>query len=821
MERRPSRVIIGPDGSGRSHAVGEIVRSHGGLIVDLSPRPGERNISYGPLRRVAEQELSDAETAFGTLESRRGPRTMFVLDDAHVVDDATLTVLTRVVNLGATVVVARRPVVRSPALADLDDAAGRSAQVVSLGPVGPEVMAEQLGLDDAADLQRRCGGLLGLAAIVAADRTLATLGARVQRRVAGLSRPAVELVRLLSVAPGDRWDDEGLAEALGLDRPGLLQAFHELSDVGFAPPGEYAVVPVVGEIVLQSLDAAASRALHGRVAAALERVPGRDPVVVAEHWRASGSRRPTAAAAFVAAGRSTASVRPTDADAWFDLALDAGADAGSLWLDMARVATALGRDLPAEPDDHAGVDPTARRLLEGIRAVQDGRWAAGVEILRSCGPAARAVLVPALVACGDVAAAAELVDAAGPAADGLTLLDQACIAAARLQGDPTPLFLHAARQRASTGGGQLLPEDPDTLGAIVASTHDPDDSWQLFCPDRAGDLGVVANRRRHLLRAFLEMRRGRYEAPMWASAHWADTRLTGREEVLLAAIQAGLSRRAIRPALQRAAWQRVAAALITGGVDLFSLEPIEELLVAAARHRDDERVRTVLGRLHALVAPLEAGAAWRAQVAWIEVQVGVAYDDADRVAAAADVLQATAWSPTGRQHAYRLASRAWVGVLRRRIDDLDAVVAAAEHLERVGLAFEAGQLLGQAALDLPVADSRTGKLLRLAQSATRTANSGVRFGEGRDLAPPAPSDRTPAPGSVDPTAGDGLLSAREEQVAELKFLGYRNHDIAARLFIGVKTVETHVTRLNNKLGATTKAEFVDTYGRYRSRRQGP
>ena len=58
-------------------------------------------------------------------------------------------------------------------------------------------------------------------------------------------------------------------------------------------------------------------------------------------------------------------------------------------------------------------------------------------------------------------------------------------------------------------------------------------------------------------------------------------------------------------------------------------------------------------------------------------------------------------------------------------------------------------------------------------------------------------------------------------MAELKFLGYRNHDIAARLFIGVKTVETHVTRLNNKLGATTKAEFVDTYGRYRSRRQGP
>ncbi len=818
MERARNRLIIGPDGSGRSHVLQEIARGHGGLIVDLTPLPGERNTPYGSLRRVAEQELSDAETAVGSLESRRGPRTMFVLDDAHLLDDASLIALTRVVNLGATVVMARRTEVRSAALADLDDAVGRSAQTISLGPVSPEAIAGRFADADPADLHRRCSGLLGLAAVVAGDPTLATLAARVQRRMTGLSGASVELVRILSVAPGDRWDDDNLRDALGLDRPAMLEAFQELHDVGFAQPGEFALVPVIGEVVLQALDAAATRALHGQVAAALERSPVREAVIVAEHWRSSGSRRPAAAAAFVAAGRALSVAKPSDADAWFELALEAGADDGALWLDMARLAVVLGQDLPLAPDDAPPVDSVERQMLTGIRAVQEGRWHSAIDVFRSCGGAGRQVIVPALVACGEVDAAAALVAEVGPAVGAAGLLDEACVEATRVGGDPTPRFLHAVRQRRGEPERFLLPEEPDSLGALVSSTHDPDESWQLFCPDQPGDLDVVANRRRHLVRAFLEMRRGRYEAPMWASAHWADARLTGREELLLAAIQAGLARRAIRPALQRAAWLRAAAALIGGGVDLFSLEPIEELLVAAARHRDDERVRLVVDQLQSLVAQLGEGAAWRAQVAWIEVQLGVAFDDPDRVAAAAAALQATAtaWSPTSRQHAYRLAAPAWAAVLRRRVDDLDAVVAAAEHLERVGSPFEAGQLLGQAALDLPVDDTRSAKLLKLAQSSTRNANAGVRLGEGRDLAPAArlESGQTAA---VGPSSADDVLSAREKQVAELKFLGYRNNDIAARLFIGVKTVETHVTRLNTKLGTTTKAEFVEEYGQYRSR----
>lgn len=58
--------------------------------------------------------------------------------------------------------------------------------------------------------------------------------------------------------------------------------------------------------------------------------------------------------------------------------------------------------------------------------------------------------------------------------------------------------------------------------------------------------------------------------------------------------------------------------------------------------------------------------------------------------------------------------------------------------------------------------------------------------------------------------GDALsdLSRRERQVLELLGQGYTNQEAADRLFLSVKTVETYRSRISEKLGLRSRADFV-------------
>ncbi|MGW3284689.1 response regulator transcription factor [Streptomyces sp. NPDC001002] len=56
--------------------------------------------------------------------------------------------------------------------------------------------------------------------------------------------------------------------------------------------------------------------------------------------------------------------------------------------------------------------------------------------------------------------------------------------------------------------------------------------------------------------------------------------------------------------------------------------------------------------------------------------------------------------------------------------------------------------------------------------------------------------------------GDGSLSARELQVLSLLALGHTNQEIAGRLHVSVRTVETHRARVRDKLGTETRAELI-------------
>lgn len=64
-----------------------------------------------------------------------------------------------------------------------------------------------------------------------------------------------------------------------------------------------------------------------------------------------------------------------------------------------------------------------------------------------------------------------------------------------------------------------------------------------------------------------------------------------------------------------------------------------------------------------------------------------------------------------------------------------------------------------------------------------------------------------APDDAAPRPGHALLSDRERQVLVLVAQGHTNREVADRLTLSVKTVETYRARLSDKLGLRTRAEI--------------
>ena len=123
--------------------------------------------------------------------------------------------------------------------------------------------------------------------------------------------------------------------------------------------------------------------------------------------------------------------------------------------------------------------------------------------------------------------------------------------------------------------------------------------------------------------------------------------------------------------------------------------------------------------------------------------------------------------------AHVLAGRALIG---------DAREAGVAHLES---AVEAARRCGAP------------RVVDEAQHALRRA--GVRIGRGGPRAPG--------------TTGLDALSPREREIADLVATGLTNREIGARLFLSEKTIETHLTRVFQKLGLRSRAQVAAAVSR--------
>jgi DNA-binding CsgD family transcriptional regulator len=844
--------IVAPGGAGAGEVLDALVarlRSHGAAPLRLSGRRLEQDQPFAALSDLGE---SDGGPRAGSEPDRQAERqwrdlllaklgagngqSVLVVDEAQWLDEASLRVVVGVAERAAerdlSVIAAHRPAPRDTLLATLDAALSRGRSLVWLGPL------------DEADVAERAALLLGRGVDPALVDALHERSAGMQAFVdqlaqawstdSGRSRPdpsdssggggreltaaVVEAVRaevdqlpeatrtvLEALSAGADLDGDLLGTVTGQSADDLDDALDALRAAGLVVPGTDVVVPVVQSAVDQLTAIADRRRFHAQLAAALvER--GAPPTQAAEHLAAAEARGDDAATTFVAAGDATLADAPELARTWYDRAAAAGAPPAMLAARRAEAAALDGDAAQAlRLADAAASDPTnpeADRSKAVMAALLPARgyWrrAAGAygEIapaLAGYGPAAGTLSrLSALVggrppgartAKDDVPGAGTLeLQALELTAEGL----RRSLALDETAADALAPVLEAAELYESANARLLLPDSPHAIGATIAlALSELTAAEHLMTRAIEHDIGGRSLRPRHqLLLGWVAVRTGRWSTAQTALDQVRDQQLAPREVLLASAVDAGLARRAGDLARLGDAWRRAEGVLLRHPADLLSLDAVGELAITASRLGLWERIAGKAREYGDVLRALDEPPLWQLPLRWIGLQVALAPDDHDAVRRrAAEVEAAPAVHP--RLGALGEAARTWVAVLDGIVEPTQ-VAAASRALQGIGLVWEASRLTGQAAI-------RSGD-----PSMTRAL-----LEQARDLKaalPSAEADQTPTTASV--------LSEREQMVAQYIVDGLTYKEIGAQLYISPKTVEHHVAKIRQKLGASTRAEML-------------
>ncbi|WP_147200916.1 helix-turn-helix domain-containing protein [Pseudonocardia asaccharolytica] len=444
----------------------------------------------------------------------------------------------------------------------------------------------------------------------------------------------------------------------------------------------------------------------------------------------------------------------------------------------------------ADIDCRAAGVAAAAAAADGALRDAAVRWrgvAAALPDSRGAWARGRAALATALA--GDLeAAAADLIAARDalpdPAPRGLTVLLDGVDATVEAQrGDPAMAARRLAGLAAAT-----VPADPltverwDELAVTILAAAGDDRTARAMLA--AHDHHRPSTPRHRLLTAWLDLRAGRLAEARRGLAAAAETQVLRRNAVLAAAVSVGLVRRCGDEAALAATWHRVAPVVVGADVEPLLLDIWGELAAAAAQVSPPDG-DTLTDAMAAAVARAGAPAWGVATEQWWRLQRAVAVGDRATVSSAAEQLEVLL-GPGSDPRSNSVAAMAaaawtWTAVLAGDVD-ATAVSAVARGLAEAGRPREAAALCRAAA-----------------ERATEPAVARELLARSRGLAGTSSGeDREPA----------GGLSEREREVGALVLDGLTQKQIGARLFISPKTVEQHVARLRQKLGAANRAQLV-------------
>ncbi len=772
------------------------------------------------------------------------PGEALVVDDVHLLPATALERLTELaLGDGGPVIVARRPWPRPTGSAALGTALAARRPPVVLEPLdrtGVAARAHRIPIEwndaalDAVHVQTA-----GVPALV--DRLLAALVEQAGparpvdpgRPPAGLlaqlgyvvhGQPAGVPELLRACAIGAPLEPEVLVPLLGPAVAADAAALDELVEAARAAgllTADGRPVPLVSAAVLARTPPA-SRLEVRRALAELELARGGNVLHAARGLLGTGAGGDRVAAVFTAAGEEALRTGGAAAEELFAAAVLAGSPA--LGLAARRAEAAMANDdldlAMAQADEVLSVPeqvPPADVVRAGTVAAavlaRRGMLARSAELYRYLGAdlGRGALAVPALIGTGALDEAREMLHPTASPRRPPTLLAGAEELMAQgvydsVAGSPTAALSQLTRAAAlleSSHRAALLPDTPAALAALVAVHCGELDVAQSVLERavrvRLGGRGAAVRHR--LLLGWIALFRGASGTARSAllAASPPGRALEPRDELLAAALEVALARRTGDLAALMPAWGRAREAIVRHPVDLFVLQQLGELSIAATRLRESSWVRPHLDEADALLERLGNPALWAAPLHWSALQAAILTESRDAAQRHATALESAA---DVSRYAAAMAAAAphWVALLDAQVD-APAVEAAARGLHAVGLAWEGGKLAGQAAIR-----TRDRKAMSTLLGCARALQAiGPRPGVDTDV--DTPPEGFPVTEPEPDEGGEGPLSDREREVAALVLEGMTYKQIGEQLFISAKTVEHHVARMRQRLGSGSRGEL--------------
>lgn len=749
-------------------------------------------------------------------ELQRQPPAVLVLEDAHWADDATLDVLRllgrRYEALPVLVLVTHRDVglaARHPlrrALGELHPA--ESARRLRLSPLSADAVrriAARHGVD-ADELYRKTAGnpFFVAEALRAGDEVPATVREAVLARASHLTPQAwtlleavavsaapAELTLLDAVAPGNLGAaDECVTAGFLAVTGGAVRFRHELARLAVAESIAPVRLTVLHRAALRALEADESaagrlaRLSHHAEAAAEPEAVLRHAPAAAEHAAAQAAHGQAAdeyGRALRFAGRCPADLR------------------ASLWQRRAVECYVATRDAEAEEASRQAV-AASRELGDAVRVGSALRLLALV--LRNAGRA------------GDALAAAEqAVSLHAPTGTGRELaLAHCAVASVKLlaeDAEDTTRSAKAALEVAAAIGDATAAGTARELLAVAEALQGTASGRaaleRALAPALERGTGEETGRAHTLLgmAAYRERSLAKMER------HVADG-LTVCEERDLAVWGRILLAMRSWVELERGAWDdgaRTASLVIAYGCTLSSLQARIVLGLVRAR-RGDPDPWTPLEEAAAVAEPnaqlwwTGQVAAARAEAAWLAGradEVGAFTEETFRAACAAGSPWVVGELAVWRRRAGIVEAAPWNAGGPFALELAGDVVAAERAWSDGGCLYESALALAGAA-DEKLLRRALDRLRQLGAAPAAAIVARRLRGLGARGVPrgPRPSTR----------ANAGGLTRREADVLHLLGSGLRNREIAERLYLSPRTVDSHVASIFRKLGAANRTQAV-------------